>query len=342
MKHEVYLIAAMVLIASFVTVAAVSDDSEGADGAAGSVNVYIYDDGSWTMENETAYNALLALMSTDYYAEGTNSVVTGYTYTYTYYGVEYLDISSDYGTITTLNGKTNGDSDTWNLLVYTNTDTGFSWKYTSDGALGWYKPFEDYADYLPSYGTANIALYYGSASDSGAMISSLEDAISSTDGMDTISLTAINKTQESIYEYTFYLRINNGAEADIVSGSSVLLYPQYQTISINQGRLNSGVTIVGYGSDMALALIDAVGSSNASFYSSTSPVPGYDSYGWMDMLYGLGTSYTENEDGTYTYTYWASYTTYGTSSVYADFCLGAYSSLTNAPLVQSYMALIYS
>lgn len=117
-------------------------------------------------------------------------------------------------------------------------------------------------------------------------------------------------------------------------------------VTLTNAVLSAGVYVVGYGSDAELALIDALG-TDASFYASTDPVPGYQKYGWIDKIFNVGTETVvegSGPDATTHYYFWSLYTTYDESIPYmawAGYNIGAYSALINAPLVDGTLALIY-
>lgn len=333
----------MVAVSGMIIVQA-SDSSEAAAGSAGEMNVYVYDS-SWTVQKVSAYNAAEAIMATSQWSSHPGTINTQYDYSYTWEKETYYNIDSTYGTITTFNQLSNNSDagTTWNMLVFTKASsaTTYSWSL-GDTATGWYKPFADYQTLMPGYATANIALYYGSSSASASYIDSLTTFINNdTNSNSTISLTSISKAQGSVFEHTFYLKTNNNTSLTIAANTTVTL-SDYSTATLNQANLIIGITVVGYGSDAVLALIDAIGSSNVSFQSTTSPVPGYQTYGWMNTMFGVGTSYNSSTD---TYTYWQSYTSYTTlgdsSNVSAALGTGAYSALTNAPEVDGSLAFLY-
>jgi len=339
MKLLALTVAVVMLAVPFASMLDDTDNSDAA-GSAGTFNVYVNTGSGWSGENVSGYNALLALENTTYYTDTnyTHSIDESYTYTYQYDGVTYTDINSSYGTITTLGGYTNGISNTWNVLVYIDDE----WVDGSD-AIGWYKPFVDYESLLSNYGTANIALWYGSGSSNTA-ITTLETYTTNT--LSEVSLTSISTSTGSVFEHIFYIK-NSTATTLTISGTFKTYDPSTSTystgVTLTNSNITSGVYIVGYGSDAELALKNALG-SNAVFYSSTSPVPGYLGYGWISTIFGVGTVQTSGADtpNDYTddhYTYWSTYTTYNTD--WAGYVVGAYSALTNAPLVDGTLALAY-
>lgn len=337
--------AVMMLAVAGIAMVGVSDNSDATSGT-GTMKVYIYKevDGtmSWTHETVSGYNATKAIMGTTTYSVNTATINTTYDYTYQYEGETYYNIDSTYGTITKFNNVSNSTTGaSWNMMVFTKTgsETTYSWKL-GDAATGWYKPYADYAGVMPAYATANIALYYGSADDFNTMKSSL---ISYATGpaKKTISLTDIDYGNGSSYEYTFYIKKASAGTTVISDGTTVKL-STYVQVALTDSMLLNGITIVGYGSDAALALINAVGSNNVTFTTTTNPVPGYLTYSWMEKMFGLEQQYDADTD---TYTYWQSFTRHtalgDSSNTSAPLSTGAYSSLSGAPAVDATIAFFF-
>lgn len=339
------LVACMMLAGVGIGIVQYGDDSEAAAGAAGNMNVYVNSDGTWAGESVSAANGCEALKASSFYGALTATVNDSYTYSYVYDGVTYTDISASYGTVTKLQNVANGADGTWNVFVYIKDANGnWSWTVGSD-ASGYYKPFVDYANLLPNYGTANIAFWFG---DKTKTID-VEDAIMDLEdySLGVRSLTSIDKTAGSVYEHIFYLK--NKTDKSMTFTTTVTTYNsnQYTSgVTLTNAVLSAGVYVVGYGSDAELALIDALG-TDASFYASTDPVPGYQKYGWIDEIFKKGTETVvigTGETATYHYYFWSTYTTYDESTSqmeWAGYNIGAYSALTNAPLTDGTLALIY-
>jgi hypothetical protein len=328
LKIFAVIVAAFMLAVPFAATIGDADESDAASGEAGLMNVYVNTGTSWSGQTVLAYNGCQALESTTYYQSG-DSISDDYTV-----NIGWWTINSDYGTITELSDVPNGAVDTWHVLVYVNG----SW---SDGidAIGWYKPFNDY---LSSYATANIALWFGEDSDRSSVVSGLGTYTANTLG--TRSLTSVSYTSGSVYEHIFYIE---GDGATVAANSTFTTWTPsggytYNDNTIGADEIEDGVYFVGYGSDAELALIDALNGSNftnVTFYSSSSPVPGYLTYGWLDSLFDLETEY---ENGVYYY--WNLYTYYDEANLYfvsANFVVGAYSALTNAPLVDGTLSYKY-
>lgn len=343
------LVVAFTLLAVPFVVASDSDDS--AADPAGAMNVYVNTGSGWSfydISTTNAYNGVIALESTAAYNSVTDVISDDYTYSYTYGGSTYYDITSNYGDISTLSNIPEASGNTWNTLVYISNGSTFSWNVGSDN-IGWYKPF---ADYMQSYATANVALWFGDATSTTAVnnaISTLTTFIASSSSYSVDSLTSISTANDSVFEYMFYLQVSEDYSASLGNLSSITVKTYangtYGTLVLTSANvaseLEDGIVVVGYGSDAELALINAVGSSLASFYSTSSPVPGYNSYGWMDSLFGLSTDYSGGN-----YHWWASYTSNtglgDSTDVMSDFVVGAYSALTNSPLADGTIALVYA
>jgi len=345
-----FAVAAMMMFAGGFTLFVGTDESDAAAGAAGNFNVYIYteenDVGTWTKHYVPAYNAVSAVVACPEYSETTATIDLTYDYAYQYGGETYYDINPAYGTITKFLGLENDSvsGTSWNMLVLTKTgnESAFSWKL-GEAATGWYKPFEDYAAYIPAYGTANIALYYGDANDSSSMATDLSAFISDNSSNDTISMTPVIKTAGSVFEHRFFIKkILDWGPATISSGTWVKLWNYLQVPLLKELLPLTGYRIVGYGSDAMLALIDAVGGSNVEFQETNNPYPGYLTYSWMISMLGLETYYDENSDE---YIYWQIYTEHSSLSdsnnVSAQLVTGAYSALTNAPKTDGSLAFLF-
>lgn len=238
--------------------------------------------------------------------------------------VGYIDVNPYYGTLSKIGGE---DISNFSIYVYQSD----RW-VIADPAIGWYRPFQDYADVAVfeddrSAGAANILI----------VPREYESEISFP--TDTMGLTQIGTTSE--YRYTF--RIQNIAEGVTVTipddGISVLMDVNGIDVgyTIHSSDIESGVTIVGYGSDAYLALLNALGND----YFDGQEVRSDDSqgyttyYSWMEHIFGISTEYETHDetvdgvDGYWSdYYYWASYTSSGD---YLDFTLGYYSGLSGAP-----------
>lgn len=349
----------MVAVAGIVIVQS-SDESEAAAGEAGYMNVYINSGSGWSVETVLAANGCEAVKATGAYDSHNDVINDSYTYEYQYGGTWYTNISSNYGDITKLNNIANSTSATWNALVYTpvlDEDEGtYVYRWTAASAsLGYYKPFADYASVMRDYGTANIAVWYGDSGNVSSTITSLSNYAVSTNA--PRSLTDISTSHGSVFEHIFYLKNKTDTAMTINGTNNVITYNPatgvYSTATLTNAMITAGVYVVGYGSDASLALRNALnnpaGTTNVVFETTTNPVPGFNAYGWIGTIFGIGTVQVSGQDtpNDYTddhYNYWTTYTTYDEANTYyaqAGFVVGAYSALTNAPLVDGTLALIY-
>ncbi len=269
---------AMVMMAGVVVV---SDFGESdASGSIGNVNIYYTTDlQTYTLETACGFNLSDALNSeTTLLSTLKSTVDNAYSKQYTNDYGSYTSINDEWGNIIR-NSSDAVEGSVWNVFVYTfdDEDELGQWKI-ADMTLGFYKPFSDYD---VSYATANIALYYGpEQSDAPANLP--------TTGLQ--SLTEVTET--STFEFTFDLYYTNST-----------------------GSAHSNLT--GYGSDAALALIDAVGSTNVNIDLT----PGL-SYGYMVSLYNLST--VDNGDGTWSWWNMYNNTLGSTTMTFSDYYLGFY------------------
>ena len=159
--------------------------------------------------------------------------------------------------------------------------------------------------------------------------------------LDKVAESAITNVSDSdAFRVTFSLQI-------IYSGVSASIVGNVYDVSgnpISDASLKaSTVTVVGYGSDCYLALKDAIGSANFTG-EDTVPGQGYNPYGWMGDMFGLGTVQTAGTDtpSDWTddkYAYWCIYDSTG---LLADFVLGAYSPVdTDSTFCCDSIGLIY-
>ncbi len=343
-----------IVVAVFMVVSgalvAVSDDidkSDAASGNAGYMNVYVNAGNGWSGQTVQAANGCEALKASNFYSASTATIDDSYTISYVYNNNTYTDINAAYGTVTKLQGESNSGNDVWNVLVYINDGNGnWSWN-VGISASGYYKPFDDYAAKLVAYGNANIAFWYGNIEDDDEYDAAISGLGSVT--LPVRGLTAVSKVPGSVYEHIFYLK--NDTNAQMTVSDTVKLYdPSDGSVTLNttisDSDLATGLYVAGYGSDAELALIDAIG-DNANFYSFASPVPGYETYGWIDDLFGVNTVPVvigEGEEAVTHYYFWSTYTEYdlvNSYEVWAGYNIGAYSALLNAPLVDGTFAIIY-
>lgn len=277
------------VMGSFALIGA--DDSDAV--SAGQTNVYIYNGSQWSDYTGMAgYNALQALQATgktivadtDYILEKENE-----------WG-PYTEMNSNYGNVTSIDGVAENASNVWNVFVYNN-----GWSVGID-AIGFITPFSDGA--APS---ANVVLYYGA--DATTVPEAVSDHVTSYASLVTPS--GVN------YMYTFELKVSaQGYTPEIVDGTTVITLTGVKTLTV--ADLQTGITIIGFGSNAYAALKNAVGESNVI---GTETPGAY--YGWLSELFGLTTVSSGSN-----YIYW---TQNSASGSYLSFNLGAYSTLDNVP-----------
>lgn len=268
----------------------------------GSVNVYYYSENGWDNRTVAAYDlkqavdaAASALGYDLTYTNGADSWVSGW------------DPSINYGQIATLD-----ESSTFTVFVYNDAQ---GWIVAQD-AIGWYRPFSDYASVTfpngSSAGAANIALVPAAVTAIPA----------GTTGM--IGLTQVTETAE--YRYCFHLQANSVV---VPAGVTVVVYDEddeeYVEKTLTTNMLRVGIVIYGYGSDGYQALKNALpGQVNGQNKTFIDQGGYYTFYSWMDSVLGAGTVSEFGEDYS-RYTYWASYSCDGAD--YLSFTLGYYSLL---------------
>lgn len=323
MNKMIAVIAAVMMIVA-IPIGLAADGADADTGVTGQYSVYAFDGSAWSSDIVDAYDAAQAVQASEMWATG-DSMVAKYTegdwVTYNY---------TTYGNITTFMGKTNTATEQWHVFIIDVSGNIVA----AEDCLGSYKCFSDYDQ---AHRTANIILYYD-ASDVTA-----DDVLDSFVGYDgAVSISSITTVTESdAYKVTFTLSIEyDGVDASItgtvldVNGNAVT----------DAALKASTVTIVGYGSDCYLALKDAVGSVNFTG-EDTVPGQGYNAYGWIGEMFGLGTVQTAGTDTPSdwtddTYAYWC---IYDDAEHLADFVLGAYSPLACAgePFGDNTISLIY-
>lgn len=325
-----------IMLVALMAIAAVSVmadfDTDADTVVAGDVRVQYYDGQSWSSKDVVAFDLYQAVV-----AANTGANPLSYTLTFAEGamswskvvpndGNPYTEPNENYGKITGL-----GNSDSFTVFVYTN-----AWEIAQP-AIGWYRPFTDYAATVhfadsagtgvgASAGSANIAIVAGTYT---SMPSGYE--------------TAISLTSVSNYQYTFNLKDTANAVSP-ASWPRVTYYNDQKegwyskTLSASDLRTADGITIRGYGSDAYLALKDALGASVVGQDTVTKLRTNSDGttyltyYSWMDSILGSGThtQIINNQNGTttYNYTYWGSYTS---SGAYLQYTLGYYSGISGAP-----------
>lgn len=317
--------ALLVIVAGAIVINGVAD-SEASVSATGSVQVSYTGASGWTSKTVDAYDV--------YQAVAAAQSDLGYTITIseenedwqkTEYG--YSNPNVNYGVISKINNGTD-----FTIYVYNNETSTWA---VAQSALGWYRPFADYAENVTFVGgifagTANVAI-----STDGSSPSSIT----------TISLTPITETDN--FRYAFTLKDNRNA---IVVPTNTMVtiedMDEYIDVALTENMLRGGVTIYGYGSDAYLALKDALPGVtggdltfeliNAGDYSY------YQYYSWMGTILGTGTIPItgQDEQGSYTqYIYWIQKDLpAGTESFYT---MGFYSKLSGAYNDVSSFSLTY-
>lgn len=333
MSKKVVVFAAVIAMIAAIGIIPLASDVESTTGAEGQFNVYVNDGSGWNNgQTVAAYDACIAITS---YASSNNLtlVIDSATYTESY---GYKNININYGNITTLGEKTENSTSKWNVIYY--PATGNAWTLGPNDALGLYKPF---ADYNATYRTANIALYYGTETEA-------QDAIASLPLTGLSSVVQLSEIQNnSAFRASFFIKIDGGDNVDRfllrVSQAGGGTFSVTNLSNVTKETLSNGVTIQGYGSDLYLALKDAIGDSNIS---AVEDVPGYNNgsylsnYSWMNSMFGLGTALLDDKgDDDWSndiYSWWTQYTSFSddgdaSNDVKSDFVLGYYSPVSGSP-----------
>ncbi len=323
--NKIYAVIAAVMMIVAIPIGFAASDADADAGATGTYSVYAYDDSTWSSDVVSAYDAAQAVQASDMWIENVDSMVAKYTQgdwvTYNY---------TTYGNITTFMGQTNTDDKQWNVFIIDISGNIVA----ADDCLGSYKCFSDYDQ---AHRTANIILYYGSSSMPAQIVAAQYNAYS-----DKVTESSITNVSDSeAFKVSFNLQITYPGVNASISGS---VYDVNGNLVSDASLKASTVTVVGYGSDCYLALKDAVGSENFAG-EDTVPGQGYNAYGWMGEMFGLGTIQTGGTDTPSdwtddTYAYWCIYDSTGQL---ADFVLGAYSPVdTDSTFCCDTIGLIYA
>ncbi len=337
MGRRTIVLAAVIAMIAAIGITPLASDVESTAGVQGQFNVYVNDGNGWSNgQTVDAYDACIAITS---YASSNNLalVIDSATYTESY---GYKNINVNYGNITTLGSKTEDSTSKWNVIYY--PATGSAWTLGPNDALGLYKP---YADYNATYRTANIALYYGTEAEAQDAIASLPV----TGLASVVPLTQIQNNSAFAVEFTIKVSGQNVLD-DVYDLASMEV--SSTLASVTETTLLSGVTITGYGSDLYLALKDAVGTN----VSAVEEVPGVSygdyltNYSWMNSLFGLSTLLVDDKgDDDWSndiYAYWTQYTNYvaenDSNNAMSEFVLGYYSPLSGAPNEMDSYYIVYS
>ena len=267
----------MVMMAGVIMV---SDSGESdASGSIGNVNIYYTTDlQTYTLETACGFNLSDALNSETALLSTLKSTVdNAYSKQYTNDYGPYTSINDEWGNIIR-NSSDAVEGSVWNVFVYTldGTNGAGQWKI-ADKTLGFYKPFNDYSN---NYATANIALSYGPEQSNVPV------------NLPTTGLQSLTQvTETTTFEFTFELYYTD-------SGDEV-----YDTL-------------IGYGSDAALALVNAVGAN-----VNINLTPGL-SYGYLNSLYDRST--TQDSDGSWSWWYMMNNTLNSDDYSESQFYLGFY------------------
>lgn len=310
------LVGAMMVACVIPTIASDSD----ATVVTGQYEIYEYSEGVWTHGAGTGYNAYDAVKS--YYVAKSMTVTADDSYTVVKendWG-EYTTINEGYGTITGIGSQLKGDK-TWHSFVYVNG----AWVDAEFG-LAFYKCFEDYdADYR----TANVALFYGTDSEKNSI------SMPSTPVGTTVPVRSID--ENDAFKVTFYLSVDTSVPVSIVP-DSCHTYEDY----------SRGFEIHGYGSDVALALKDAMTCNNYAIDLNVKNTYGFNtSYGYTTSIHGIdGVNIDDDGDGYYDhYYYWSSLIGIG-NTTYSDFMFGFYTPISGAGMgstfIQNEFTLYYT
>ncbi len=298
-----------------VTVFDESDNADAVTTSTGSVKVFFYDGFNYDSAVVPAYDAYQAVKAFDATHDSItigDAVDNERTHYLSNQWGDYTEINGNYGALATVNG-----SSAFTIFVYQDN----AWVPAQD-AIGWYRPFADYAEncffvddageHIASAGAANIAIVIGNYAE-----------IPGNPGA-TIGLTEVTQTAD--FRYTFHI---------FDSTATITDHPE----------LVDGVDIVGYGSDANLALLQALGdlasSQDEIVKTNVSGVGNtyYSYYSWSEAIYGVGTQYGMIIDGVeYTYVYWESR---DSEWNYLDFNLGHYSALNGALNNENEFYLVY-
>lgn len=312
------IVAALMVVAMPIGLVAV--DADTTTTVNGTYSVYAYDGQGWNSDIVSAYDAAQAVMASKMWENG-DSMVAKYTpgtwVTYNY---------DTYGNITTFMGETNNENKQWNVF-FINTNNVVV-KATHN--LGSYKCFSDYDQ---AHRTANIILYYGASTVSASDVTGYASCPTQT--------SSITSVEGSAFRVTFTIGISHDSAEATMNGT---VKDVNNNVITEDDLYDSTVTVAGYGSDCYLALVDAIGANN---FTGTGVIPneGYNPYGWMGTMFGLGTVQTAgaNTPSDWTddrYAYWC---IYDDDNHLADFVLGAYSPLSSAgePFGDNSISLIY-
>lgn len=320
----VAFVAVMMLAIPFLGFTA---DASGSNEVTDGTYTIFYNDGTgWGYQVVNAYDGAQAVKATSVW-QTDDAMADKST------GGTWESPNTDYGDITTFMGKTETSDSVWNVFVYQD-----GW-VAGGSNIGYYACF---SDYYSSWKTANIALYYG------AETTAVPDGLSAYASGHLSDITNLMHYDEDVGEdvyyeafaVTFYMKIGiDGVTPTITSGA------------ITDSELSSGKAIVGYGSTVYLALKQALGSDVVGedalpgTYNSTYQYWTYN--GWIDTIFGLGTTQTKGMDTPTDWTddeyvWWQILSGTTGAGTTLGFVLGYYSPLTSSDASLNALSLVYA
>ena len=334
-KIVAIMIAMLVSIGGVVVYVAQSDaDGTNDPVTNGKMTVNLNYGTSWeTPRVVDAYNGAIAL---DRYLGTTTPHVIDLSIQTTSGG--YATVNYQYGAITSINNIAASGDNVWNVFILNDSNV---WVKATD-TLGWYRPF---ADYETAHRTANIAVIYGTETDAQTKISSYTPSVSSS----IIPLAEIKDNE--YFKATFYIKLSQNAS--VLNAIDNVGASLSGCENITPALINRGVYVTGYGSDLYLALKDALPNAVTGQDAVPSSGGSYPSvYSWIERFLGLYTLQVAGGDTPNDYTddswaWWQEYASYsvGSNGVVAgtmsDFALGLYSTIDDAPLTTYSYALYY-
>ncbi len=332
MNNKLFAFAAAILMVAVAGVVVdVSDDSDAT--ATGSYMVYFYNGTSWSSKSAATYDLYQAIDSAkstlnfDITADG--SQTAGY------------NPNMNYGTISqvTYGGVTYSAND---ITTFVCSDTAGTWRI-AEPALGWYRCFSDYAQYVTFPDSNWSAGASAGASNVAICIGSYQSIPAGASGM--IGLTQVTQN-DSDFEYVFNFKDQYGT-AYSTSGTQMIYYDTnwntWMTGNISTSMLqrSTGVDVKGYGSDVYLALKNAIKSSNLTAQEITwklnnNGTPNdasddyYTYYSWIGTMFNvttIGPTYGSDAGGNYSlYVYWS----FNTTNSWLSYSPGYYSQISGS------------
>lgn len=320
--------AAMMMVVTGLVIVGIADDSA-ADNETKTVNVYFDGSGTWECTSYDVFNVFEAIQAASGIANMGilyTSNETDWTETSQYNGTYP---NPDYGTISSIRYIYYDDDLEEEVIVVPASHT--IWGCNSDGnwvnitnyALGWIRPFTDYAAYAEFIYNGNVVV--GASAFANVAIQMNGTALTAIDSTSLRALT--NPADRGDCEYTFIIKDTTGKLANAFGQSTY--YGRQTSASANATQLDmddlqttAGITVYGYGSDAFLALIHATngatfGQQETWIYNSQYGY--YTNYSWMEYMFGIGTTSSPREGGGMIYDYWASY---NENHEYTSFNLG--------------------